>query len=803
MIRNYFKIAWRNIKKHSFYSGINILGLFAGLTFSLLISAYVWGEMQINKTLKNTKQQYMLISEWKKPNMGLDFTTLGPLSKRLKEDYPDLISNYYRWDGVTSIISKDGNNFREDIQLGDSTLLSMYDFKLLHGNKKNALTNPYSVVITADKAIKYFGKTNVIGETISIQSFSGDKHDFNITGVLKEIPKNSVTQINDNNLNSFFIPTNTYSYFGRTDFDSWTNIYIPSYIELKEGVSIKDLEVPIQKLIEQNASERIAENLKINPILLTDFYLQKDNALVKRMLFTLSFVGLFILLMAIVNFINISMSKSSSRIREVGIRKVLGSLRKQLIFQFLVESFIMVLLATILALITFSFLRPLFSQIVGVQIPELISLPLYFVFILIALIVTVSLLAGLYPAFVLSSLKSVNSLKGKLKTTKENVIFRKSLVGFQFSIALVVLISAVIVTQQVNYFFGQDLGFNKEYILSAQVPRDWSLEGVQKMEIIRDEFEKMPQISNVSLSYEIPNGNTGAQIPIYKYGSESTQAITMQSLVIDPYYLETYKIPLKAGSYFNSIIDSSKIVLNEKAVLALGWKNPEDAIGKQLKILNNNNNDIVYTVQGVTNDFHFGSMHKQIQPIISFDIRTVNIYRYLSFRIKPDNINSTIDIIQNKWLELIPGSSFEYNFMDETLKKLYASEIQLKKATYNASLLSLIIVLLGIIGLVSLSIHKRIKEIGIRKVLGASLPNIIVLFLKEFTSAILIACIIAIPLSYIIMKDWLNNYVYSINITSQPFIFSIVILVTVTLLLIGLLTWRTANSNPIKSLRTE
>jgi ABC-type antimicrobial peptide transport system permease subunit len=779
---------------------INIIGLFTGLTFSLLIAAYVWGELEVNRDLKNADHQYILMSDWKEPNMGLDFTTLAPLAKRLKENYPGLVENYLRWDGISSNVSIGDTNFREGIQLCDSTLLSIYGFKLLYGNKKTALTNPYSVIITEKKAIKYFGKSDVIDQTITIQNFSGDKHEFVITGVLNELSKNSVTKFNDNNQPDFFIPINTLSYFGRADFTSWSNIYVLSYIELKKGATAKDLEIPIKTLIEQNAPERIKQNLKVNPVLLTDYYLHKDNDLVNKMLTTLSFVGLFILLMAIVNFINITISSADSRLKEIGIRKVLGGLKVQLIFQFLIESFIMVLLASIFAIITFSFLRPLFSDIVGSPIPELFSFPFYFVYLFFALIVLLSLLAGLFPAFILSSLKPTDSLKGRMKTIKGSVYLRKLLVGFQFSVALIVLISALVVTQQIVFFFGQNLGYNKEYVLSSQVPRDWTIKGIQKMKTIRNEFEAMPQISAASLSYEIPNGNYGNQLPIYQIGTDPAQAISMLTLAIDDKFLSTYEIPLKAESTFIKThkIDSSKVVINEKAVQALGWKSSNEAIGQKLKIANS---DIVYTIQGVSNDFHFGSMHQQIKPIIFFNLRVFKAYRYLSFRIKPNNMAAMIGEIQKKWRDLLPGSSFEYSFMDETLMKLYSSEIQLKKAAYFASVLALIIVLLGIIGLVSLSIHKRNKEIGIRKILGASSPVIIKLFLNEFFTIILLACVMAIPLSYFIMESWLNNYVYRINISAKPFIFSIGALIIITILLIGGLTWKAASANPVASLR--
>ncbi len=800
MIKNYFKLAWRNITKHRFYAFVNIAGLFAGITFALLIGAYVWGELQVNRNLKNADRQYFLKSEWKDPNMGVDIATLGPIAKRLKEDYPDLVENYYRWDGITSVVSKGDKHLRENIQLGDSTLLSMYGFKLLHGDAATALVQPFSVVITKDMAEKYFGKTDVVGETINIQSFSGARKDFAITGVLKEIPDNSVTHLNQANLNTFFIPTNTYTYFGRADFDVWTNIYVPSYIELQKGVAPASLDKAISQLIQTNAPDGIKQNLKIQAVPIMDYYLQKDNAVVKRMLYALSFVGFFILLMAVVNFINIAISSSGNRMKEIGVRKVLGGLRSQLILQFLTESFILVLIATALALAVYPFARPVFSEMVGKSIPSLLSFPLYFIFIPIALILVTGLLAGLYPAFVLSSINTVNSLKGKLNTVKENVLLRKSLVGFQFAIALVVLIAAAIVTQQVSYFFSQSLGYNKEYVVASQVARDWSPAGVRKMETIRNEFATIPQVSSVTLSYDIPNGSFGGP-QVYKASADSTHAIAMQSLITDENYLSTYGIQLNNGKFFDSRqLDSGKVVLNEKAVAALGYKNSSDAIGQQLRIPGD---PTTFTVKGVTNDFHLGSMQQAIQPMIFFNVTTSVVHRYLSFKLKPGNVSAGIEAIQKKWATLLPGSSFEFSFMDDTLKKLYATELQLKKAAYAATLLSFIIVLLGVLGLISLSIHKRVKEIGIRKVLGASVSNIMLLFVKEFVIIILAAAIVACPVAWWVMNNWLNNYAYHITISMLPFVSSIIILAVITLLLIGFQTIKAAIANPVKSLRTE
>jgi putative ABC transport system permease protein len=801
MIKNYFKIAWRNIAKYRFYAFVNIIGLFFGITFTLAIAVYIWGEWNVNKDLANLDQQLFLKSEWSDPNMGLEITSVAPLAKALKDNYPHLIKNYYRWDGITSGVSKKDKNFRENIQIGDSTLLSMYGFKLLYGSTKDAFTNPYSVVITNKLAIKYFGKTNVVGETITMQNFSNEEKPFLISGVLANIPINSVMQLEGNITNDIFIASNSASFFNRGLFDDWNNIYTPSYIELMPGHTSKDLTVPIQQLLKQHTSAIIASNLKVIPTPLSNYYLEKNDGLVKRMLYTLSIVALFILSMAIINFINISISHSSSRMKEIGVRKVLGGERKQLVFQFLSESILMVAFATTLAVLAYPFLKHVFGDLVGKALPALSTLPSTFAVLPICLILVVGFLSGLYPAFVLSSFKSIDALKGKSNMVKDKVVLRKSLVVFQFGVALVVLITAIIVYQQVTFFFSERLGYNKDFVITAQVPRDWSTEGVQHMSTSRNELAKLPEVSSISLSYEIPNGNNGSQTSVYLVGKDSAKAVPIQQLVVDDNYIKTFEIPIKAGTFFNAeALDSLNIILNEKAVAALGYPNSEVAIGQQIRI---QSSPYIFTIKGVTKDFHFDSMQGAIAPMMFTSVYKQNIFRYLSIKLKAGNLSNSIAAVQKQWTRLLPNASFEYNFMDDTLSQLYASELRLKKAAYIASILSLLIALLGVLSLASLSIYKRLKEIGIRKVLGASLPNIVSLFLKEFIGVIFIASVLACPFAYWLMKNWLDHYAYHIQITLIPFILALAGLGMVTLVLICLQALRAALENPTKNLRSE
>ncbi|MFT3824387.1 MAG: ABC transporter permease [Chitinophagaceae bacterium] len=801
MLQHYLKIACRNLLKYRFYSFVNILGLFAGIMFTLLIGAYIWSELQANTQLRNAKNQYFLPSTWKDPNLGPEITTLGPLPKQLKEQYPQLVANYYRFYSFTSIASKGEKHLREHMQLGDSTFFSMFGFPLLYGNAATALKDPFAVVITKDMAIKYFGRTDVVGQTISIQNAANQSHEFTVTGVLEEMGQNLVTEINDESHNTFFISPLSSSYF-KWDPEDWNNIYVPGFIELQKDVTAADLEKPIRQLIMNNPTDDITkQNLSVTPVQLKAYHLQRNNGLITRMLYTMSFVGLFILLMAVVNFVNIAMSRAGTRIREIGVRKVLGGMRKQLIWQFLAESMVVVAVATMLALLFYPTVSPLFQQLVGKLVPALSAFPAAFIAVPFVLVLLVGLLAGVYPAFVLSAMQAVDAVKGKLKTVKEHTLLRKSLVGFQFSVAIVVLIAAFIVTQQVTHFFGKELGYDKEYVVSSQLPRDWSPAGVNRMLAARNDFAGMSEVRSVSLSYEIPNGMNSFSPLLYRDGMDSSQAIAMQEMTTDEKYLSVYNIPLKAGRFFDGTgADTVSVVLNENAVHALGWKDAEAAVGQKVRFPYS---PAVCNVAGVVGNYQFSSMQKQIPPVVFFSVKAMNQYRFLSFKVTPGNVAGSLEAISKKWAAILPASSFEYVFMDDTLKKIYSSEIQLKRAAYVATVLSLIIAFLGILGLVAMSIHKRVKEIGIRKVLGASFTSIILLFVKEFTVVMGIAALIACPVAYLLMHNWLNNYVSRIDITALPFICSVLALSVLTVILITVQTSKTANNKPVKSLRAE
>ncbi|MFD2573010.1 ABC transporter permease [Spirosoma soli] len=802
MLRSYLKIAWRNLLRRKFYSILNITGLAVGITFTLLIGSYVWSEFQVNRQLRNADRQCIVQSRWKQENMGMDITSLAPIGPALKAQYPTLVANYYRFHGVGATVSKGDKHFRESIQIGDSTLLTMYGFDLLQGNPKTALTSPNSIVISAEKASKLFGSTDVLNQSLTIETPQSGKQEYLVTGVLKELPPSSVSQLLPES-NEIFMSLGSLPYFG-ADMNSWQNPYIVTYVELQPGVTPQDLDKPLAQLISTNAPNEIQKNLTAYVTPLTDYYLHSNNGLVRKMIITLSVVALFILLMAVVNFVNMSMGSSSSRLREIGVRKALGGLRQQLTAQFLIEALALTTVATVLSIGLYVLFRPLFNDLVGKTILSFTALPWSYGWLLSGVVLLIGGLAGGYPALHLSAYSSVDSLKGKGKSVKEGILFRRGLVTVQFTIAIFVFVGAIIVSKQIAYFFDTDLGFKKEAVVTvSSLPRNWSKEGVARMETARDQFARLPGVSSASLSFEIPNGNVGNSGNLYPEGKDSTQAVSVKTMTTDQYYAQTYQIGLRAGQYFHygrGGYDSTSIVVNEAATKALGYKTPDAAVGQAVRF---QGFPRTLRIRGVVQDFHVGTMHQAIAPLAIGQVQVLPLYRFFSFRLASGTTRQTMAGIEQKWRELFPDSPFDYAFMDQTLQKLYQTELQLEKAAYVATGLALLIVLLGVIGLVSLSVARRTKEVGIRKVLGASVPNIVVLFLKEYVWVMLIANLLAWPFAYWILSDWLADYAYHTQINWQPFVQVGVVLAGLTSAVVSVQVIKAALVNPVKSIRSE
>ena len=803
MIKHYIKIAWRNLIKYKFNSLVDIAGLSVGVAFTLLIGVYVWTELNVNKALQNYENQYIIQSEWKNPNQGNELTTFGALPKALHTAFPHLVANYYRWDGIDVIVSHGAEHFTESCAVGDTTLFDMYGFELAYGNPNSAFEDPYSAVISSAMALKYFGTNNAVGQTLHIQNFNGEKRNFTVSGVLAQLPRNSVTSVNEMNRNQIFLSASVINFFQR-QIDSWRNPFIVGYIELQSGISPEQLTEPMKELLTLNTPDNISANLDPYLVSLTEFYRQGENGVVQKQIRVLSIIAFFILLMVMVNFINSSISKANSRMREIGIRKILGSDKSRLIRQFLTESVVIVLIATVLALFIYQACRPLCAYILEKELPSLFSLPLYFILSILCLSICLGILTGLYPSLILSSLKPTDSVQGKLLPRSEKTALQKALVGFQFSIAVIILCSTFIISKQIDYFFSENLGYDKDFLVTAALPRDWTPSGVNKMKTIRDEFTRMAEVETSTLSYDIPNGmNNGGAPVLYRMSDDSTRGVVTRLLMSDEYYSQTYKIPLLAGSFFSgqgSYLDPTKIVINESTAKALRWSNPEEAIGQ--KIYAQGNPDLL-TISGVVKDFHFSSMQDKIQPLCWTHVQFTNGYRYLTFRLQPGNISSSIDALRDKWTQLLPQAPFEYQFLDETLGAMYTSEIQLKKAAVVATLLSTLIVLIGMLSLISLVVQQRNKEIGIRKVLGASVSSVAVTLSKDFGKLVAVAAIIAIPIAWYAMNRWLKGFAYRIDLQWWMFAGAGLVAIVVAMFTVVTQSVRAAMADPTKSLKSE
>ncbi|GAB3025516.1 ABC transporter permease [Spirosoma pulveris] len=813
MLQNYLKIALRNLARRRFYALVTLFGLTVGITFLLLIGSYIQGELAVNKTLRHADSQYLLQSQWKVTDMGSEVGSLAPMGPTLRQVYPNLVANYYRTYGVNAIVSSGENHFREPIQVGDSTLLSMFGFPLAYGDPKTALTEPNTVVITAQVAKKYFKQTNALRQQLTIQTPGAGKQVFTVTGVLTDLPDNSVTHVFDQP-EQLFISLRNFGYFSDAQgLTAWGNRSIVTYLELQPGTSAEQLAQPFAQTLKTHAPLDIQANLQPYLSPLRTYHLKADNGLIEKMLLTLTVVALFILLMAVVNFVNITIGTSATRLREIGVRKVLGGLKKQVIAQFLVEALLLTAGATLLALGCYELFRSTFATVLEKPIPSLLDWSPYAFLSLVGLMVLIGLLAGSYPAFVLSGLPSVDSLKGRATfgtlgaSMRQGIGFRRALIVFQFTVAILVFVGAVVINRQVSFFFNKNLGYRKDQILAIKsVPRDWSPAGVQRMEGIRNQLALIPGVEGVSLSFEIPDGASSGSVNMVAQGQDSTQAITANSITTDQWYAQTYGLSLKAGQFFNANgggYDSLAVVLNESATKALGWDSPAKALGKQVLFRGG-----TFRIGGVLTDFHFGSLRETIRPLVFIPVQKDPIYRYLSLKVAPGKLAGgglpeTVDAIGKEWARLFPDAPFDYSFMDSTLQKLYRTEIQLQKASRLATSLALVIVFLGVLGLVSLNVTRRTKEIGIRKVLGSSTFSIVNLFMKEFVLILVVANGIAWPLAYYLLSDWLTRFAYRTDLAWWPFALVAGCLALLTGLIVSTQTIRAALTNPVKSLRSE
>lgn len=801
MLKSYFIVAVRHFTRHKLFSAINILCLGVGISFSMLISSYIMQEKKVNSSLRNAENQYLIKSKWKVKDMGMPFTTVAPLAKALQEEYPGLVNNYYRFNPVTNVVSAGDKHFKENISICDTSLVSMYGFKLIQGNPQQAFKDNSSAVITEKLAMKLFGTVNAIDKTISITNTTSGKQDYIVSAVLETLPYNTVNNIIDKDGYNVFVPFEGNRFFQDQSYiEDWGNIYIIGMIELKSGISPRDIAEPIRQLLSHRLPGNLKGLLQVDLAGLKDYYQKDNNGAVQQMITTLSLVAIFILLMAIINFVNISIGTSTYRLKEIGLRKVFGSAKKQLVTQYLVESLLLTFVAALISLGLYELARPLFDLLLSAHLDPVWQFAKVNTGWLLLSVGGLGLLSGLYPAFVLSSSNVIHSVKGQINTGRGGLVLRKTLLIVQFTLAIFIFICGLNVSKQVSYIFNKDLGYDKEQLMVVTAfPKQWDSAGVLKMETIRDGLAQLPVVRGASISFEVPDRLPPITTDLLREGAADGKPVVVPTIGADQHYASTFGLKVKEGMFLEngpSSATQSEIVLNEAAAKALGLRSPVGSIVSMP-------GGFIFRVVGIVEDFNFSSFQQQIGPLAFVPTRLTRSYRYLTLKLNSPDLSKAINEIKQKWQAFSPGTPFEYTFMDDKFQSLYESELKLKRAAKLASALNLFIVLMGVFGIVAFTLARRTRELAVRKVLGAGVKNIILLFIKDYTLLIIIANVIAWPLAYITTDRWLQNYAYRVQQDIIPYLSVAAIISLATFVFISAQCFKVAMSNPVKNLRTE
>ncbi|WP_159471519.1 ABC transporter permease [Dyadobacter sp. 3J3] len=793
MLKNHLKIALRNLWKHKAFSLINILGLTVGMSACLLIGLYVHFELSYDNFHSKAHRIYRLVTDVKTPSetLELDVTTWA-FAPGMKNDFPE-VEAFTRINTARFNIRKDNIMLKEEKALyADSSLFKVFDFQLLNGNPSQALKEPLSIVLTEKTARKYFGNADPIGQILFL---SADTLAATVTGVMKDIPENSQIKAD------MFISMSTFTQKINKRLDeNWGDFGVTSYLLLKTGSSAQSLQMKLPAFLENHAGEMFRKShvlyiLSLEP--LKQVYLHSSRGGAEKgsaaNIYIFSAVAIFILLIACINFINLSTARSAERAKEVGIRKSFGAGKMLLARQFLIESLSVSILAFLLSLPFSSALIPWFNGLAGKAISKgLLENPLFVSGLFITSVV-IGLLAGIYPAVVLSSFEPVTVLKGRFTSGLKGVVLRKSLVTIQFSISIILIIATLVVYTQMTFMRERDLGFSKEQMLII------NSEGDVNRHVFQQTLDGLTGIQSTATSSSIPGGAFDGAYSEIENKNGDFQVAHLGLYLVDFNYMPQYKLKMAAGRMFSKDFrtDSTEaMIVNEAAVKLLGYSSPLDAVGKKFKQWGHEGKII-----GVMKDFHFVSLHETIKPLtMRIDPAGSNL---ISVKIGGNNIKETLDIIESKWKLLVPNRPFNYYFADEFFDRQYRSEEGFEKLFFNFAMLAIFISCLGLLGLASHSTIQRTREIGVRKVLGASTGNIVGLLSKDFLVLVVLAFIIASPLAFFCMDKWLQNFAYKTNIQWWIFAVAAILSVAIAFGTISYLSIRAALTNPVKSLKAE
>ena len=809
MIKNYFKIAFRNLMKYKFISFINLFGLTVGLTCCLLISTYILNEISYDRYNNKAENIYRFTRIFRNVETGVVSLHLGtiapPFGPLLKHDFPQIQKLTVLLPSGTTTMRYEDKIFNEkNSYFADENLFDVFKVHVLKGNPATALKEPYSVMLTEDIAKKYFGNDEPLNKMIR---FDNTQRSFKVTGVYEDFPVNA--HLHPSLMVSFNTLRDTAIYGEQNLRSNWGNNSFLTYAVLPDNVNTKNMEAQFPAFLDKVMGQ---PGDKVKPSKWTALTLQKltdihlrshldyeaeENGDIKRV-YIFSAIALFILLIACINYMNLSTARSALRAREIGIRKVVGAERKEIIAQFLSESVIISFIAMLLATAFTYFTLPWLNKVSGQNLSFSILFKGVILVTLLIVPIIVGVVSGIYPAIFMSSFQPVKVLKGVMKIGGSNVSFRKVLVTIQFAVSIILIISTAVVFKQLGYMQQTSLGFNKEHILTAA----YNSELDNKFESFRTSLMANPGVINVTRSSRVPSGrlldSQGSEID--RGDSLAPTNADIKYITVDQDFLNTYDIKIAAGRGFSRDFstDTSSFLLNQTAVKALGLKSDQEAVGKNFSYAG-----IKGKVVGIFHDFHFESMRQPIVPLIMVIPSTNGNYGSISIKISGGNISAAIDHIEKVWKQFLPQSPFDYNFVDERFAKLYDSEKRQGTIFTIFAGIAIFIACLGLFGLSSFTITQRIKEIGIRKVLGASAASIVQLLSKDFLKLVLIAAVIAFPVAWYAMHQWLLDFAYRISIPWWIFIVAGIVAAVIALATISLLTVKAAMSNPVKSLRTE
>lgn len=786
MLRSYLKTSWRNLLRYKVYSAINLFGLAIGIACTLLIFLWIQDELSYDRFHENSDRIYRVIGESQSDGkINRIAITPAPLASALTNDFPEIVKAV-TIDNNAFFIRYQNRRFHESVFFSDPEFFDIFTLPLIEGDSKTALKEPHTIVISENASRKYFGEDDPLGKILTFDK----RLAYKITGVFKDIPKNS-------HLRFDFLASNK-SYKSRY-MDQWGVSNFHTYVLTSEEFSHERFQDLIPDFVEKYRGSESRHVYKWKYLLqpLTSIHLQSHlrgeigpNGNINN-IYIFSAIALFILLLACFNYVNLSTARYTTRAKEVGIRKVVGANRLQIIKQFLGESIYTSFIALVIAVITVHSLLPIFNSLAGKELSINYLENHELLILMISIVAAVGAASGSYPALMYSAFHPATVLKGTGRARMKGNFFRKILIVVQFAISIIFIVGTITIHNQLNYVMNKKLGFNKEQVVNIPL---YDEDALNKIELIKNEFLQNPSISSVSATGYRPGGIVFNQTYWYE-GAGEDYNLRIQWIAVDHDFLKTYEIELMAGRNFSRQFPSDierAYILNESAVKEIGWEVP---LGKQFEINNKG------TVIGVIKDFHFKSLHQKLEPIALCVYPEA--FEYLAVKIRPENIPNTLNFMQNKWQNLDPNQVFQFSFLDEDYDNLYRAEIRLSKIFSYIAFFAIIIACLGLFGLTALISELRTKEIAVRKVLGASISGIAFMLSVEFLKLLLVANIIAWPVAWYAMNQWLKNFSYRISLGIWIFLISGIFVLFIAFAAISYQSFKAATTNPIDLLRYE